>query len=190
MSQSSKFKSHFDPSRETVGKIAQDAALSADGYPIEVGDMKGAILPDLVNDINHALCTPSEKCFYLLVTEKKDLQIKNAIARTLKHLDYRPWPEDNTTVFWKNPKTQELRFCWDIPHWSEMDNILANPFLWDIELVRTVDAWKKFDLSYFGFYYHPKFKWIPTNPIDKPNEKDKRLDSNSTFSSNGLVSSA
>lgn len=167
----SKFQSRFDPSRENVGKIARDAVMNHDGYRIEVGEMKGAILPDLVNDINEALMLPAEKPFYLLVTEKKDLQIKNAIARTLKHMDYRPWPEDNTTVFWKDPKTQELCFCWDIPHWSEIDNILQNPFFWDESLIKDCIAWKSFDMKHFGFYKHKKYQWIPN-----PKHKDRRIE--------------
>lgn len=171
MSLSTKYQSRFDPSRENVGKIARDAAMSHNGYPIEVGEMKGAMIPDLVNDINEALMMPAEKPFYLLITEKKDLQLKNAIARTLKHLNYRPWPEDNTTVFWKDPKTQELRFCWDIPHWSEIDNILQNPLFWDESLVRDCIAWKTEDMDHFGFYKHKTLKWIPN-----PKHVDRRIE--------------
>jgi hypothetical protein len=168
------YSSRFDPSRDTVGKIYRDAQIGYDGSRIEIGEMKGAILPDLVNDINEALCIPCEKPFYLLMTEKRDLQMKNAFARTFKHLSYRPYPEDSTTVFWKDPKSQELRFCWDLPHWSEMDNILNNPLFYDIELVNHIIAWKKNDLSPFGFYYHKEHKWIPN-----PKHVDRRVDQNS-----------
>lgn len=168
-----KYKSHFDPTRETVGKIARDAHLSHDGYPIEVGEMKAAILPDLVNDINEALLIPRENPFYLLVTEKKDLQIKNSIARSRLIFDYRPWPEDNTLVFWKNPKTQEVRFCWDLPHWSEMDNILRNSWMYSHELIDDIVAWKTFKMEHFGFYNHPKHKWIPN-----PKHIDRKLQKN------------
>ena len=165
-------KSLYDPSRENVGKIYRDAQLSHDGYSIPVGDMKNAIVPDLIADINEALMKPSDEPFYLLMTEKKDLQMPNAMARTFKHLAYRPWPEDNTTVFWKDPKSQELRFCWDLPHWAEMDNILENPFLYSIELVNHIFAWKKVDLVPFGFFYHPKEKWLPN-----PKHIDRKIES-------------
>lgn len=167
-------KSLYDPTRENVGKIYRDAQLSHDGYGIPVGDMKNSVLPDLVTDINENLMRdPYEgKPFYLLVTEKKDLQMPNAMARIPYIFSYRPYPEDNTLVFWKNPKTQELRFCWDLPHWAEMDNILENPFYYSTELVDQIIAWKKVDLVPFGFFYHPKEKWIPN-----PHHLDRRIES-------------
>jgi hypothetical protein len=174
MSLNTKFQSRFDPSRENVGKIARDAVMRHDGTPIEVGEMKGAILPDLVNDINENLMKDpyNGKPFYLLITEHKDLQMKNAMFRRPFIKPYRPWPEDNTMVFWKDPKTQELRFCWDIPHWSEIDNILQNPFLWDENLVKDAIAWKTFDMGHFGFFYHKEYKWIPN-----PKHQDRRIES-------------
>lgn len=182
---SQKDKSWFDNRRDTVGKIYRDAQMSYDGHNISVGDMKNAFLPDLVNDINEALNISCEKPFYLLLTEKRDLQMKNAFARTFKHLSYRPYPEDNTTVFWKNPKTQELRFCWDLPHWSEMPNIMENPLFFDAELVNHVIAWRKNDLKPFGFFYHPKEKWIPN-----PKHVDRLIESKPDSESNKIVSFA
>jgi len=173
MSLNAKYQSRFDPTRENVGKIARDAAMSHNGYTHEIGEIKGSMIPDLVNDINENLMKdPYEgKPFYLLITEHKDLQLKNALCRRPFILSYRPWPEDNTTVFWKDPKSQELRFCWDLPHWSEMDNIINNPLFYDKELIDHVLAWRKNDMRVFGFYYHKDLKWIPN-----PNHKDRRIE--------------
>lgn len=185
MSLSNKYQSRFDPSRENVGKIARDAIIKDGMHTFEVGEIKGAMLPDLVNDINENLMKDpyNGKPFYLLITEHKDLQMKNAMFRRPFIKPYRPWPEDNTMVFWKNPKTQELRFCWDIPHWSEMDNILQNQFLWDENLVKDCIAWKTFDMEHFGFFYHKEHKWIPN-----PKHVDRRIESTLPVASSKIAS--
>lgn len=168
----------YDPSRDTVGKIYRDAQINSDGSPIIVGDLTHELAKDLITDINEALQTYSKrslekhegKPFYLMIHEKKDLQMKKAILRRMLYFGYRPYPEDDTVVFWKDPKTNELRFCWALPHWSEMDNVLANPEQFDAEMIRHVKAWKANDLTPFGFYNHPTLKWIPN-----PKWKDQKI---------------
>lgn len=171
-------QSQYDPSRPTVGKIYRDAQMEYDGIPILTGDMSNEVTKGLVEDINdalssfslHSLAKNNGDPFYLMIHEKKDLQMKSAIARRMLYFGYRPWPEDDTVVFWKNPKTNELRFCWALPHWSEMDNMIANPDQFDPELIEHVKAWKKYDLKPFGFYYHKELKWVPN-----PKWEDKKI---------------
>lgn len=188
MSQRNKYTSRFDPSRETVGKIYRDLQINSDHDSIQVGDMANAIIPDLVQDINDGLATKpyGDAPFYLMVHEKKDLQMRTALLRRILFFPNhkRPWPEDDTTVFWKDPKTQEVKFCWCLPHWSEMDNILMNPTDYEPDYVEKIISWKKYDLIPFGFYYHKKLKWVPN-----PKFKDKSLETKPISSSNILVSS-
>lgn len=169
-----KNQSLYDPNRKTVGAIYRQAQLTGDRSPISIGDMGHELTKSLVEDINIALCAPrkNDNPFYLLIHEHKDLQMPSAILRRMLKFSYRPYPEDDTTVFWKNPKTQEVRFCWSLPHWAEMDNILANPSQFDPAFVADVKAWKAVDLTRFGFYYHDKERWIPN-----PKHKDKRIES-------------
>lgn len=172
-----KNKSLYDQSRDTVGKIYRDLQIHGDHQPIIVGDMSNEMMKDLVTDINeavqafskHSLEKNEGKAFYLMIHEKKDLQMKKALARRMIYFGYRPWPEDDTTVFWCDPKVKELRFCWSLPHSTEMDNMLMNPDQFDKALIEEIKAWKEVDLRPFGFYYDPKLKWIP-NPKwkDKP----------------------
>jgi len=145
--------SHLEPFRNTVGHIYRESQIHGDKSPIECGNMTEEIMKGYVEDLNEAFMIPEENPFYVMLTEKKDLQMKSALCRKIVIFknNHRPWPEDNTTVFWKNPKTQEIRFCWDLPHWSEMDNILANKDKFDITLVAQIIAWKNFDLYSFGF---------------------------------------
>jgi|SRR5690242_8218334 len=176
-----KTKSLYDQSRDTVGKIYRDANLNNHETYIEVGDMSRELTTSLVEDINDAIKNFDNgvgisidligKPYYFMVHESKDLQMKTAIRRRILYFGYRPWPEDDTVVFWKNPKTQDLRFCWCLPHWSEMDNILANPEGYEKEYVYQIKSWKDYDLRIFGFYHDDKEKWIPN-----PNWKDKNIE--------------
>jgi len=165
-------KSLYDQSRDTVGKIYRDANLNNHEDFIEIGDMSRELATSLVEDINDSIKNfdLKGKPYWLMVHESKDLQMKTALRRRILYFGYRPWPEDDTVVFWKNPKTQDLRFCWCLPHWSEMDNVLANPDNYEDEYVYQIAMWKKFDLTPFGFYYHTQEKWIPD-----PKFRDKKL---------------
>lgn len=169
--------SKYDPTRDTVGKIYRDAQLNNHEDFIEVGDMGRELTTALVDDINDAIKNYDlkGKPYYLMVHEKKDLQMKTALLRRLLYFGYRPWPEDDTIVFYKNPKKQDLRFCWCLPHWTEMDNILASPDQYDSEYVHQVSSWKKYDLTPFGFYHDPKEKWIPN-----PSWRDKKVEAKKT----------
>lgn len=146
-------RSRFDPTRNTVGSIARDAILNADSYPLLVGDLTTPIMKDMVDDLNEALLKNpyNDEPFYVVIHESKDLMQPNMIKRKVITLSFRPYPEDDTIVFWKDPKTQDVRFCWCLPHWSEMDNILANSHLYDGSYVETIKAWKEENLVPFGF---------------------------------------
>lgn len=82
----------------------------------------------------------------------------------------RPYPEDDTVVFWCDPKSNEVRFCWCLPHWSEMDNMLNNEMLFDKEMIGQIKAWKNVDLYHFGFAKDEIGNWIAN-----PKYQDKKL---------------
>ena len=167
----SPFQSKKDPTRENVGKIYSDAQKTKER--VEVGDMKREMMKSLVDDLNECLKSNpfQDRPFYCNVYEKKDLQMKNAILRRLYVTVYRPWPEDDTMVFWMNPKSSEVRFCWCLPHWAEMDNILNNAMLYDNELVSKIVSWKYMNYAPFGFVKDALGNWI-----SNPNWIDKKLD--------------
>lgn len=160
-------QSHYDPSRPTVGKIYRDLQMQKSPGIIEVGDMTNSMLPGLVEDINDAIKEGTKdfngRPFYILIHEKKDLQMKNALLRRIFKQLWRPYPEDDTTVFWHNPKGIQTRFCWSLPHWSEMMNILNSHELFDHKLIEEIKAWRRNDLHPFGFIKDEKGNWTP-NP--------------------------
>jgi hypothetical protein len=165
-------QSKYDPSRKTVGAIYRDAQLNNTEDYIQVGDMARELMSSLVCDLNDTIeSNPHDgKPFYITVHEKRDLQMKNAFLRRMITTLYRPYPEDDTVVFWVNPSASEVRFCWCLPHSSQMDNILENPDLYKDQL-EEVAAWKAFDLYRFGFCKSPMGDWIPNeNYKDKPLE--------------------
>jgi hypothetical protein len=164
-------KSLYDQSRDTVGKIYRDANLNNHETYIEVGDMSRELMTSLVEDINqtfddwdHGRGISADligKPYYLMIHESKDLQMKTAIKRRMLYFGFRPYPEDDTVVLWKNPKTQDVRFCWCLPHWSDMDNVLNNPLEYDPEYVFQIKSWKEVNLKPFGFYWDDEERWLP-----------------------------
>lgn len=172
-----KGKSHYDPSRYTVGKIYRDLQMKGDRTPVIVGDMSNEMIKDMRVDLEDSInaCLKSGKYqepFYMMIHQKKDLQMPSAILRRMIDTSYRPWPEDDTDVFKIDPKSLRVFFCWSLPHWSEMDNMIANQHLFSPEMVFQIKAWKDYNLRPFGFYWHPERKWIPN-----PNWKDQSLES-------------
>ena len=171
-----KNKSLYDPSRDTVGKIYRDLQLQSKPESIIIGDMTNEIMKGWIEDVNDALLQGAKdfdgKPFYLTVHEKKDLQMKKALLRRMIKTGYRPWPEDDTTVIWHDPKANETRYCWCLPHHTEMLNIVANYNLYEStqsELLQECRAWRNYQLEYFGFMKDPMGNYIP-NPKwkDKP----------------------
>ena len=178
-----KSKSLYDQSRDTVGKIYRDANMNNHEAMIEVGDMSREMTTSLVEDMNKAIgefdlgigvsAEKIGKPYYLMIHEKKDLQMKRAILRRMLYFGYRPWPEDDTVVFWRHPKKDILRFCWALPHWSEMENILHNPDQFCPEFVFQIKSWKDYQMRAFGFYYKDDTdKWVP-NPKWRDQELPK-----------------
>lgn len=146
-------RSRFDKNRETVGTIYRKAAESNTDKFVECGDLVREMMKSLVDDLNDTIeSDPFDgKPFYITVYEKKDLHMKRCILRRLYKSLYRPYPEDDTTVFYVEPKTNKVKFCWCIPHTSEMPDILMNFTLYEKDLVNDVRAYKAMDLDHFGF---------------------------------------
>jgi hypothetical protein len=150
-------QSKYDPSRKTVGAIYRDSKLANTEDSIECGDMTNELLPGLVEDINTCIqeeCTTGAwqgREFYIQVHEAKDLAMPNMIKRRMIKTLYRPWPEDDTIVFRINPERSEIRFCWCLPHHTEMDNMLMNSWLFDQEMVNDIINWKNLNMQEFGF---------------------------------------
>ena len=169
-----KNQSKYDPSRKTVGAIYNDAQQASHDPYVVNGDLTNVMMSSLVEDLNETIHDGSfefsGKPFYITVHEKKDLQMPRALLRRMLKSLYRPYPEDDTMVFWVDPKINDVRFCWCLPHWSEMDNIISNYRLFDNDLVEQVRAWKNIDLHHFGFTKNEMGNWKPN-----PNWKDKPL---------------
>jgi hypothetical protein len=171
-----KNKSLYDPSRDTVGKIYRDLQLNGNKAPIQVGEMVGEMMKGLIDDLNETIKDGAKdfegRPFYILVHEKKDLQMKSMLLRRMIKQLWRPWPEDDTQVWWHDPKAQETRFCWCLPHHTEMLNIIANETLFNAQLVRECKAWRNFELEYFGFMKDPMGNYVPN-----PHWKDQTIKS-------------
>ncbi len=169
-------QSKYDPTRKTVGAIYRDAQLNNREESVINGDLTKELTTSLITDLNDCITSnPFEgRDFYITIHEKKDLQMNKAILRRLIRTEYRPWPEDDTVVFWTSPSKNLTKFCWCLPHHTEMPNVLANPDFFEPEYFKQVRAWHLFELEQFGFMKDPMGNWI-ANPKfeDKPLVENK-----------------
>lgn len=173
----SKHISQYDADRETVGAIYRNAQIHGDKTPILNDDLTKVMASSLVEDLNECINQGTKdfenQPFYITVHEKKDMTMPRALLRRMIKTKYRPYPEDDTLVFYIDPPTNDVRFCWCLPHHTEMDNMIRNANLFDKDLVGTIKAWKAVDLSHFGFVkIGLGDEWAPN-----PHWEDKRLTS-------------
>lgn len=169
--------SKYDPSRDTVGAIYKGIQKPGSEDTLTAGDVVNELMKGLVDDLNETIASnPFDgRSFYITIHEKKDLQMPRAFLRRLIKTEYRPYPEDDTTVFRVNPKSGDVRFCWCLPHWSEMDNMLANEWQYDREMISHIKAWKANDLTPFGFGKDSEGKPVVNlNFVDKPLQAKNR----------------
>ncbi len=179
-------QSLYDPTRKTVGAIYRDAKLSNSEDRIESGDLTRELETSLVNDLNDAVQEVCKTCqwhgreFYITVHESKDLAMPNMIKRRLVKTVYRPWPEDDTIVFRWNESRSDVRFCWCLPHHSEMDNMLMNHWLFNPQMIHDIRMWKHLQMEHFGFVKVGLGEEWGMNPYwtfdkDRKMEKPKRI---------------
>jgi hypothetical protein len=155
-------QSHIDPTRKTVGSIYRDAQMHGE-RGVVIGDVNHEIKKDLVKDINEAIEMGEKemngKPFYLAIYEKYDLMLKKGLVRIRKITKYRPYPEQDSMVFHVYPGGT-VYFCWELPHRSQMMNVMMNPDLYDPEYVQTLKRWENIQLEYFGFKKDDEGNWI------------------------------
>lgn len=155
-------KSNIDPSRNTVGSIYRDAQINGE-RGVVIGDVNHEITKDLVKDINEAIEQGTKemegKPFYLAIYEKYDLMLKRGLVRIRKITKYRPYPEQDMMCFHVYPNG-DVYFCWELPHRSQMMNILMSPDLFDQSRVQLIKRWENLQLEYFGFTKDDEGNWI------------------------------
>lgn len=161
--------------RDTVGTIALKARQLNE--TVCVGDMAHEFMPQLIDDINEAIASNpfDDRPFYIIVHEKKDLQLTNVMLRRVIKQEYRPYPEVATQVYWTNPKTQETLFCWSLPHKSEFINYLNNASRYNKEQIKDILAYNMERLDHFGFYRHGNTDDNVPIYYPVPNFKDRPL---------------
>ena len=162
--------------RDTVGsQYLKAQSNSVEGLVVQ--DIGTEMAQSLVDDLNECIDSNpfQDRPFYIAIVEERDLQMKNAIKRRLFKSVYRPYPEDNTLVFYAEPKTGKVCFCWDIPHHSEMWNILSNSLQYPPDYIQRIKEWQINELYNFGFEKTMDGEhWIPNlNFKDKPLGENK-----------------
>ncbi len=155
-------QSIIDPTRKTAGAIYRDAQINGE-KGVVIGDVNHEIKKDLVKDINEAIEKGEKemegKPFYLAIYEKYDLMLKRGLVRIRKITKYRPYPEQDMMCFHVYPGAH-VYFCWELPHRSQMMNILMNPDLFEPARVDTIKKWENLQLEYFGFKKDEEGNWM------------------------------
>ena len=156
------YQSKIDPSRRTAGAIYRDAQINGEKGVI-IGDVNHEIKKDLVKDINEAIEQGAKemagKPFYLAIYEKYDLMLKRGLIRIRKITKYRPYPEQDMMAFHIYPEG-DIYFCWELPHRSQMMNILMSPDLFEPSRVEMIRKWENLQLEYFGFTKDENGDWV------------------------------
>jgi len=156
--------SSIDPTRNTVGSIYRDAQINGE-KGVVIGDVNHEIKKDLVKDINEFIEAGRKhpdfigKPFYLAFYEKYDLMLKKGLVRIPKITKFRPYPEQDMMLFHVYP-SDDVYFCWELPHRSQMINIVMNPDLYPPEQVQLIKRWENIQLEYFGFTKDQDGNWI------------------------------
>jgi len=157
-------QSKIDPTRQTAGAIYRDAQINGE-RGVVIGDVNHEIVKDLVFDINEAIEAGLKsdefkgRPFYLAIYEKYDLMLKKSTARIRKITKYRPYPEQDMMCFHVYPEG-EVYFCWELPHRSQMMNILMSQDLFDPNRVQMIKRWENIQLEYFGFKKDENGSWV------------------------------
>jgi hypothetical protein len=156
-------RSFIDPTRETAGAIYRNAQINGEKNVL-IGDVNHEIKKDLVKDINEAIEKGTKdlegKPFYLAVYEKYDLVLKRGLVRIPKITKYRPYPEQDSMVFHVYPNENLIYFCWELPHRSQMINIVNNPDLYPEKHVTMIRHWENYRLEHYGFTKDKEGYWI------------------------------
>lgn len=147
-------ESMFDPTRKTVGALSNDAR-AADAKSMTIGDINAEMLKGFIDDVNNALDDGRkqfpDQTFFVIVTEKWEYQMKNALFRKVALSKKRPYPEANTTCFKYDHNMKEVRFCWDLPMRHDMWNQKATQNLYAPQIIEDIMKWERFELEHFGF---------------------------------------
>ena len=158
------YQSKIDPTRQTAGAIYREAQINGE-RGVVIGDVNHEIKKDLVKDINEAIQAGRNhadfvgKPFYLAFYEKYELMLKKGLVRISKITKYRPYPEQDTMVFHVFPN-DDVYFCWELPHRSQMVNIVMNPDFYPPEQVLMIKRWENIQLEYFGFTKDENGNWV------------------------------
>ncbi len=162
-----KNQSLIDPTRQTVGAIYRDAQATGEKVLV-VGDLNYEMRKSLVEDINDTIFVGNQEYegrpFYITVYEKWDYQMQKAFVRRLVKTVYRPYPETDTSVYKVIPFTNEVFFCWELPHRNNMLNMLACPDLYDAKDLARYRAWENMQLDQYGFMKDELGNW-KENPL-------------------------
>jgi hypothetical protein len=167
-------QSLFTDKRKTVGAISNEIR-GQDTKSIFIGDINSEMLKGFIEDINSALDDGRkelpDQSFYVLVTEKWEYQMKNALVRKVALFKKRPYPEANTTCFKYDHNAKDVKYCWDLPMRQEMWNMKQASAIFEPQIVADIEAWESNQMEHFGLMKTD----IGDRWIENPHFKDRPM---------------
>ena len=167
-------QSMFDPTRKTVGAISNEVR-SVDTKSMQIGDINNEMLKGFVDDVNSALEDGRKQfpnqTFFVLVTEKWEYQMGNALYRKMALFTKRPYPEANTTCFKYDHTSKTVKYCWDLPMRHEMWNIKAASTIFEGQVLADIEAWERNELEHFGLMKDE----LGQHWVENPHFKDREM---------------
>ena len=167
-------KSMFDPNRKTVGAISNEIR-NTDTKSVLIGDINHEMLKGFIDDVNSALDDGRKEfpnqSFYVLVTEKWEYQMQNALVRKVALFKKRPYPEQNTTCFKYDYPSKTVKYCWDLPMRHEMWNVKQASAIFEPQVVADIEAWERNEMEHFGLMKDG----LGDRWIENPNFKDREM---------------
>lgn len=117
-------------SPETVGAASQRLAQLYDGHQ-PVVDTQKEMTKGYVNSLIDCArrgeeALGKENPFYVCVQLRKERTMSNVIRSQFYYRATRPSPSYDLSLYWYNPKEENLRFVWCIPD-IETTQIMAHP---------------------------------------------------------------
>ena len=168
-------KSLFNDKRKTVGAISNEIR-NTDTKSMLVGDINHEMLKGFIDDVNSALEDGRKEfpgqTFFVLVTEKWEYQMKNALVRKIALFKKRPYPEANTLCFKYDHNSKDVKYCWDLPMRHEMENIKLNRDIFEYDVIQDIIAWENNQMEHFGLM---KDK-LGEHWVENPHFKDRPMD--------------
>jgi len=121
------------PEKKTVGAAAVELMSRRDdnqGVIDTQREMTKGYIDELIKcALSGAMAYGKEKPFYVCVQTRRERLLTNVIRSQFYHRMTRPSPSYDLALYWYDPKSEDLRFVWNIPDRETVDEMSAPGYI-------------------------------------------------------------